>query len=189
MTIAIRPLHPVFVGEVSGVDAARPLAPDEVGAIEAGMDRYAVLVFREQRLTDEQQMAFTRHLGPIEDARGGNITKPQDRRLQVGDRHPAASGLQRLPRLDEDADPRAADVLEAGHVEEERGRGWQDKIEPLVQDRRALGIETPAEGNAAAPVPHLGDLDLECHGPAAGYASTTTAGCVLGSARPWIPGA
>lgn len=84
MTIAIRPLHPVFVGEVSGVDAARPLAPEEVAAIEAGMDRYAVLVFREQRLTDEQQMAFTRHFGPIEDARGGNITKPQDRRLQVG---------------------------------------------------------------------------------------------------------
>ena len=35
---------------------------DEVAAIEAGMDKYAVLVFRDQKLTDEQQMAFTRQL-------------------------------------------------------------------------------------------------------------------------------
>ena len=63
MKIAIRQLHPVFVGEVSGIDVARPLAREEVAAIEAGMDRYAVLVFRDQRITDEQQMAFSRHFG------------------------------------------------------------------------------------------------------------------------------
>src|SRR2546427_8328752 len=84
MMIAIRQIHPVFVGEVSGVDLARPLTPDEVAAIEAGMDRYAVLVLRDQKGTDEQQMAFSRHFGALEDARGGNITKPQDKRLQVG---------------------------------------------------------------------------------------------------------
>jgi alpha-ketoglutarate-dependent 2,4-dichlorophenoxyacetate dioxygenase len=84
MTMSIRQMHPVFVGEVSGVDIARPLSRDEVTAIEAGMDRYAVLVFREQQVTDEQQMAFTRHFGALEDARGGNITKPEDRRLAVG---------------------------------------------------------------------------------------------------------
>src|SRR5262245_8466373 len=48
------------------------------------MDRYAVLVFHDQKLTDEQQMAFSRNFGPLEDARGGNITKPEDRRLQTG---------------------------------------------------------------------------------------------------------
>ena len=48
------------------------------------MDRYAVLVFHDQKLTDEQQMAFSRNFGALEDARGGNITKPEDRRLQVG---------------------------------------------------------------------------------------------------------
>jgi alpha-ketoglutarate-dependent 2,4-dichlorophenoxyacetate dioxygenase len=84
MTMSIRQMHPVFVGEVSGVDIARPLSRDEVTAIEAGMDRYAVLVFRDQQVTDEQQMAFTRHFGALEDARGGNITKPEDRRLAVG---------------------------------------------------------------------------------------------------------
>jgi alpha-ketoglutarate-dependent 2,4-dichlorophenoxyacetate dioxygenase len=84
MTVAIRQLHPVFVGEVSGVDVTASLTAEEVAAIEAGMDRYAVLVFRDQQLTDEQQMAFSRHFGPLEDARGGNITKPEDKRLRVG---------------------------------------------------------------------------------------------------------
>ncbi len=48
------------------------------------MDRYAVLVFRDQKIGNERQMAFSRHFGALEDARGGNITKPEDKRLQVG---------------------------------------------------------------------------------------------------------
>jgi len=84
MSASIRQIHPVFVGEVSGVDISKPLSTEEVAAIEAGMARYAVLVFHEQTITDEQQMAFSRNFGPLEDARGGNITKPQDKRLQVG---------------------------------------------------------------------------------------------------------
>src|SRR5215510_9464648 len=84
MSLAIRQIHPVFVGEVSGVDIARPLTADEVAAIEAGMDRYAVLVFHDQKITDEQQMTFSQSFGPLEDARGGNITKPEDKRLQTG---------------------------------------------------------------------------------------------------------
>jgi alpha-ketoglutarate-dependent 2,4-dichlorophenoxyacetate dioxygenase len=84
MSIAIRQIHPVFVGEVSGIDISKPLSPDEVAAIDEGMVRHAVLVFHDQRITDEQQMAFTLNFGTLEDARGGNITKPEERRLQVG---------------------------------------------------------------------------------------------------------
>ncbi|HEX6210980.1 MAG TPA: TauD/TfdA family dioxygenase [Methylomirabilota bacterium] len=84
MSVSIRQIHPVFVGEVTGLDLTRPLSGEEVAAVEAGMDRYAVLVFHDQKLTDEQQMAFSRNFGALEDARGGNITRPEDRRLQVG---------------------------------------------------------------------------------------------------------
>ena len=84
MSVSIRQIHPVFVGEVSGIDITRPLSRDEVAAVEAGMDRYAVLLFRDQKVTDEQQMAFSLNFGVLEDARGGNITKPEDRRLPVG---------------------------------------------------------------------------------------------------------
>jgi alpha-ketoglutarate-dependent 2,4-dichlorophenoxyacetate dioxygenase len=80
----IRQIHPVFVGEVSDIDITRPLSPDDVAAIDAGMNEHAVLVFHDQQLTDEQQMAFTVNFGALENARGGNITKEEDRRLQVG---------------------------------------------------------------------------------------------------------
>jgi alpha-ketoglutarate-dependent 2,4-dichlorophenoxyacetate dioxygenase len=83
MTISIRQIHPVFVGEVKGVDLRRPLSAEDVEAIEAGMDRYAVLVFHDQPLSDEQQVAFSRNFGEIELAVGSNVTRPEDRRIPV----------------------------------------------------------------------------------------------------------
>ena len=82
--LSIRQIHPVFVGEVLGADLTRPLSPADVATIEAGMDRYAVLLFRDQNITDDQQMAFTLNFGAIENARGGNITKPDEYRLKKG---------------------------------------------------------------------------------------------------------
>jgi len=81
MAVSIRQIHPVFVGEVSGVDLRRPLSRDEVAVIEAGMDRHAVLIFPGQHITDEQQIAFTRNFGEIENSAGGNVTKPDQKRL------------------------------------------------------------------------------------------------------------
>jgi alpha-ketoglutarate-dependent 2,4-dichlorophenoxyacetate dioxygenase len=104
MSVAIRQIHPVFVGEVTGVDVRQPLSPADVAAIEAGMDRYAVLVYHDQRITDEQQMAFTLHFGTLEDARGGNITRPEDKRLQVG--------MNDVSNLGKDGRPLARDSRE-----------------------------------------------------------------------------
>src|SRR5215218_7814850 len=84
MTVSIRQLHPHFFGEVSGVDLRRPLSSEEARDIEAGMDKYAVLLFRNQDITDEQQMAFALNFGERESARGGNITKKEDYRLTTG---------------------------------------------------------------------------------------------------------
>ena len=83
MAVAITLLHPIFAGEVAGVDLSKPLAADEVAAIEAGMDRYAVLVFHGQNITDDQQIAFSRNFGEIELAVGGNVTQAEERRLPV----------------------------------------------------------------------------------------------------------
>jgi len=85
MAVSIRPLHPVFVGEVAGIDCREPLSPDEVAAIEAGMDEYGVLVFRDQRITDAEQIAFTRHFGELESYNTpGHIRKREDSRLGPG---------------------------------------------------------------------------------------------------------
>jgi alpha-ketoglutarate-dependent 2,4-dichlorophenoxyacetate dioxygenase len=71
LDISIRQLAPTFAGEVTGVDCRRPLSPDQVAAIHAGMAEYAVLVFRDQPLTDEEQLRFTLHFGELEETRGG----------------------------------------------------------------------------------------------------------------------
>jgi alpha-ketoglutarate-dependent 2,4-dichlorophenoxyacetate dioxygenase len=85
MAVSIRPLHPVFAGEVAGVDCRRPLGPEEVAAIDAGMDEYAVLVFREQDVTDAEQIAFTRHFGALESyGTPGHIRKQEEQRLGPG---------------------------------------------------------------------------------------------------------
>jgi alpha-ketoglutarate-dependent 2,4-dichlorophenoxyacetate dioxygenase len=84
MTISIRQIHPVFAGEVTGADLTRPMTETERAEIDAGMDRYAVLVFRNQDITDDQQMAFTLNFGALEASRGGNITKPHELRLKQG---------------------------------------------------------------------------------------------------------
>src|SRR5689334_15703961 len=72
MSISARPIDPVsrpdFAGEMAGIDLSRTLSPEEVAAIHDGMTRFGVLVFHDQRLTDEQQVAFSRQLGPLEDA-------------------------------------------------------------------------------------------------------------------------
>jgi alpha-ketoglutarate-dependent 2,4-dichlorophenoxyacetate dioxygenase len=83
MTVSIRQVGPCFAGEVSGVDLTKPLSRKEVAAIEAGMDKYAVLVFHDQPVTDDQQIAFSNNFGRIEPAVGSNITKPEERRLRV----------------------------------------------------------------------------------------------------------
>ena len=101
MTVAIRQIHPHFVGEVTGVDLRQPLTPQEAAEIEAGMDKYAVLVFHGQDITDEQQLAFARNFGEREDARGGTVTRKQDYRL--------SSGLNDVSNLGKDGKPLARD--------------------------------------------------------------------------------
>jgi alpha-ketoglutarate-dependent 2,4-dichlorophenoxyacetate dioxygenase len=66
MGIRIRPLQADFGAEVTGVDLAAPLAAPDVAAVEAAFNRYAVLVFPNQPLSDEQQIAFSWRFGPLE---------------------------------------------------------------------------------------------------------------------------
>jgi alpha-ketoglutarate-dependent 2,4-dichlorophenoxyacetate dioxygenase len=101
MPVTIRQIHPHFVGEVTGVDLRQKLTPQEASDIEAGMDKYAVLIFHGQDITDDQQIAFARNFGEREDARGGNVTRKEDYRL--------SSGLNDVSNLGKDGKPLARD--------------------------------------------------------------------------------
>ena len=66
MSLTLKPLHPVFAAEASGVDLTRPIAPDTARAINAAMNEHAVLVFRGQPLTQAEQIAFATSFGPLD---------------------------------------------------------------------------------------------------------------------------
>lgn len=63
MNLAITPLHPLFAAEIGGIDAGRALDAPAVEALTAAINRYAVLVLRDQRLNDDQQIAFASNFG------------------------------------------------------------------------------------------------------------------------------
>ena len=69
MALQLTPLHPLFAAEVGGLDLRTTPGPEVCAEIDRAMDRYAVLVFRDQRLDDDHQMAFGEALGTLEEAR------------------------------------------------------------------------------------------------------------------------
>jgi alpha-ketoglutarate-dependent 2,4-dichlorophenoxyacetate dioxygenase len=59
--------HPTFAARISGVDLREPLDAATAAEIVAAMNRYAVCVFpHPEPLTNEQHIAFSRHLGPMQ---------------------------------------------------------------------------------------------------------------------------
>jgi alpha-ketoglutarate-dependent 2,4-dichlorophenoxyacetate dioxygenase len=84
MALQIRPIDPVnrpdFAGEVAGIDLRETMTPQQVAAIVEGMDKFAVLVFHDQRIDDEQQLAFSRNFGTLELA-NSDVRRDEDRRL------------------------------------------------------------------------------------------------------------
>jgi len=69
VAIEIKQLHPLFVGEVSGVDLGQPFRDGLAQDVVTALDKYGVLVFHDQKITDQQQVAFSRLFGPIETTR------------------------------------------------------------------------------------------------------------------------
>jgi alpha-ketoglutarate-dependent 2,4-dichlorophenoxyacetate dioxygenase len=62
MSLIFRKLHPHFVAEVGPIDLRQATDPETLLEIRAGMDEHALLVFRNQHFTDEEQLAFAQRL-------------------------------------------------------------------------------------------------------------------------------
>jgi alpha-ketoglutarate-dependent 2,4-dichlorophenoxyacetate dioxygenase len=107
MDLTIRQLHLLFVGEITGIDVGRPLDADTVAALNAAIDRYAVLVLRDQDLDDGRQMAFARHFGELELPRSGAANVKRRLPPAVAD----ISNLDEESRVRGRDDPRRFDQL------------------------------------------------------------------------------
>ena len=66
MSLQVKPLHPVFFAEASGLDLTQPLSGEDVRAINAAMNEHAVLLWRGQPLTAQQQLNFAKNFGPLD---------------------------------------------------------------------------------------------------------------------------
>jgi alpha-ketoglutarate-dependent 2,4-dichlorophenoxyacetate dioxygenase len=62
----IKQIHPMFVGEVGGVDIRHARDAATVAAIDRAMDQYAVLVFRGQPSSQDEQIAFASAFGDLD---------------------------------------------------------------------------------------------------------------------------
>jgi alpha-ketoglutarate-dependent 2,4-dichlorophenoxyacetate dioxygenase len=107
MSLSVRQLHPLFVGEVSGVDVRRPLDTPATAALWQAIDRYAVLVFRGQDLDDERQMDFARQFGELEIPRSGRADVKRRLRAEMSD----ISNLDEQGCVRRRDDPRRFDQL------------------------------------------------------------------------------
>jgi alpha-ketoglutarate-dependent 2,4-dichlorophenoxyacetate dioxygenase len=105
--IAERPLHPLFVAEITGVDCAQALSPQTVHAIRQAIDRHALLVLRGQDLDEERQLAFAGHFGEIEAPRSARGARRRRLRPEISD----ISNLDENNRLRAADDPRRFDQL------------------------------------------------------------------------------
>ncbi len=90
---AMTPLSPVGGVEIRGIDLAAPFGDEVFDAIMDAFLEHHILVFRDQDLPGEAQLAFTRRFGEIEEHVG---------RLPNGEKYPL---LHVVHNLDEDGNP------------------------------------------------------------------------------------
>jgi taurine dioxygenase len=63
--VKVTPLSPALGAEISGVDLTKPLSPGVVDAIKDAWGRHLVLVFRDQEISQDDQLRFASYFGEL----------------------------------------------------------------------------------------------------------------------------
>jgi alpha-ketoglutarate-dependent 2,4-dichlorophenoxyacetate dioxygenase len=66
MALAIYPVTPSFVAEIGDIDLSAELDPTELVAIKEAFAKYAVLIFPDQHLSQDEHLEFARKFGPLD---------------------------------------------------------------------------------------------------------------------------
>jgi alpha-ketoglutarate-dependent 2,4-dichlorophenoxyacetate dioxygenase len=66
MAITVYPVTPDFAAEIGDVDLSQTVEPSDVDAIKEAFAKYAVLIFPDQRLSQDQHLDFAKLFGPLE---------------------------------------------------------------------------------------------------------------------------
>jgi alpha-ketoglutarate-dependent 2,4-dichlorophenoxyacetate dioxygenase len=102
MALTFRRLHPTFVAEVGPIDLRQVRDPETLAEIRGGMDRFAVLVFRDQAFADAEQIDFAQRLDGELHTRTGSAALGKSRlgNEALGDISNLAEDGDILPRGD-----------------------------------------------------------------------------------------
>ena len=74
MALTFRKLHPIFAAEASPIELRAVHDDETLAKIRAGMDEFAVLVFRDQPFTDAEHLAFAQRLdGQLHEGTGSRV--------------------------------------------------------------------------------------------------------------------
>src|SRR5688572_23305764 len=65
LDLKVTPLSPALGAEISGVDLKQPLSARAVAAIKDAWDEHLVLVFRDQDLSQDDQLRFASYFGEL----------------------------------------------------------------------------------------------------------------------------
>jgi taurine dioxygenase len=66
MTFTINPLSEVLGAEITGIELGQPLPDTDFEAVRSALGDRQVLVFRDQHITPDQHIEFSRRFGPLE---------------------------------------------------------------------------------------------------------------------------
>ena len=160
MPITIEPHSASFVARINGLDLRRPLTPDEVRQVEQASYKYAVLIFPQQPIDDEQQVDFALNFGDLEETpqsfdqgrrrlenkhlndisnlgKDGNILAADDRRrlFNLGDRQwHSDSSFKKVPARYSLLHARSV-VPVGGQTEFSDMRSAWDELDPALKER------------------------------------------------------
>ena len=104
MPLDVTELTPGFCAEVGGVDITKPIAPAVFREIRDAFDTYSVLVFRDQPMDDDTQVAFSRYFGVPEIGGGANpaagtpFSRQSNLDIKTGDIIPTDDRRMALPK-------------------------------------------------------------------------------------------
>lgn len=79
LDLTITPLSPACGALIGGVDLSQDLTKSQVDAIRKAWDDHIVLVFRGQKITQEQQLRFAAHFGEL----GNRKQAPEELRTRI----------------------------------------------------------------------------------------------------------
>ena len=66
MAATVYPVTPSFAAEIGDVDLSAPIEPSDLAAVKEAFATYAVLIFPDQHLSQDQHLDFARYFGPLE---------------------------------------------------------------------------------------------------------------------------